>query len=215
MSTPAEQLKAKHHDAAGHNPTVEEVLDEDDIQHPPPQAIDPYPVDQNTLSDVARGKQKATSATNRPAFNITSEDAFPSLGGGKAPATNATWSRPGATTANGTGKVTNGTQHKPASALGSDQARGPSAGSVKLPGRVVETIQMFPHEMIKRSELKKPVGEVLRDINKKSKANVVARDGRDGIVIFEASGPVEAVRQALKEVVATIGSKVFSVNALY
>jgi hypothetical protein len=212
MASPAEQLKARH--AANpdhvHNPTVEEVPDEDDIQHPPPAHVDPYPPEV-TMSDVARGKQKASAAPTRPAasFNLNSEDAFPSLGLGKAPPASAPkqWRR----TDNGaTGEDPNPTYGAPPTEDDSIAAptNGASLKSVNLPGRVVERVSLLPVEITKRSELKKPIPEVLRDLNKKSKAQIVMKPGVGGNVVFEATGPQEAVRQALKDLVATVGSKV-------
>lgn len=213
----AEQLKARH---AAHNPTIEDVLDEDDIQHPPAVHVDPLSAETPTLSDVARGKQKA-GAVPRPAaaFNLNSEEAFPSLGLGKPPPAAAqTWSRKPAIGANGNGNgniPTNGSAppaqytRSPAGAPGLPaNANRPSTGSVNLPGRVVESVALTPEQITKRSELKKPIPEVLRDLNKRSKAQLVMKTGVDGKTIFEATGPREAVRQALKDVVATIGSKV-------
>ena len=79
---------------------------------------------------------------------------------------------------------------------------------VSLPGRFTERIQFAPSQLIPRQQLKKPVPDVLRDINRRSKAKVESRPGPGGVLIFEGQGPVDAVRQALKEVANQLGSKV-------
>ena len=63
-------------------------------------------------------------------------------------------------------------------------------------------------QMLPRSELKKPVSDILRDISKKSKVRLEVREGAGGVYIFEGTGNVDAVRQALKEVAQQVGSTV-------
>lgn len=86
--------------------------------------------------------------------------------------------------------------------------RGSTPSVVSLPGRFTERIQFAPSQLIPRQQLKKPVPDVLRDINRRSKAKVESRPGPGGVLIFEGQGPVDAVRQALKEVANQLGSKV-------
>lgn len=69
--------------------------------------------------------------------------------------------------------------------------------------------------MTPRSQLKKPVNDILRDINKRSKATVEMKaGGPGGVVVFEGSGPVDAVRVALKEVATQLCSKVRTLRSL-
>jgi len=215
--SPAEALKAKHA-AASHNPTLEEVVDEEDILHPPPgphhDDAEPAP-----MSDVAKGKQKAPTSKPAASLNVNSEEAFPSLGPAKPsqPAPSQTWSKkPIPSTNGGAQNTTNGPTQRP-SAPASARATGapvpalaghtPSS-MVSLPGRAVERISFAPHQITPRAQLKKSVPEVLREINKKSKATVAVREGPGGQIIFEGSGPQDAVRQALKDVANQVGSKV-------
>ena len=79
---------------------------------------------------------------------------------------------------------------------------------MSLPGRYSEQIQLHPSMMTPRNQLKKPVADILRDINKRSKANVEMKAGPGGAVVFEGTGPVDAVRVALKEVATQLCSKV-------
>lgn len=82
--TPAQKLMEQH----DHHATVEEVVDEEDIAHPPPSATAPKTEsDAPTLSEKAAGKQKAddsvapgkASSANVP-LNTASEELFPALG---------------------------------------------------------------------------------------------------------------------------------------
>ena len=80
---------------------------------------------------------------------------------------------------------------------------------MQLPGRQSEQISLPISMMTPRNQLKKPLLEILRDINKRSKAKVNMSQGAGGIVTFESTGPTsDVVRQALKEVASLLGSKV-------
>lgn len=97
-------------------------------------------------------------------------------------------------------------------ATASSQPRGGLKPRLPMPGNAVkecsERIQFTPAQLVPRNQLKKPILDVLRSINKRSKATVEMKPGLKGSLYFEGSGPVEAVRQALKEVAKEIGSKV-------
>ena len=79
---------------------------------------------------------------------------------------------------------------------------------IPIPGRHSERIQFAPSQLLPRDQLKKPLNEVLRGINKKSKATVEMKSGPSGTIIFEGTGPVDAARQALRDVAKEVGSKV-------
>ncbi|KAI9887736.1 MAG: hypothetical protein M1823_000485 [Watsoniomyces obsoletus] len=85
--------------------------------------------------------------------------------------------------------------------------RGLGPQTVSIPGRHSERITLLPREMKPRAQLKKPVPDVLREINRHSKANVQMAPGAGGAMHFDARGPVDAVRQALKDVAKELGSK--------
>ena len=98
--TPAQKLQEKHNADAIHRPTIEDVVDEEDLTHPPPsmQTSSPGPPTSQAkpttepLSEKAAGKQKAreepeTAAPNvqankQPVFDTKSEELFPALGSG-------------------------------------------------------------------------------------------------------------------------------------
>ncbi|KAL8903018.1 MAG: hypothetical protein Q9171_007539 [Xanthocarpia ochracea] len=86
--------------------------------------------------------------------------------------------------------------------------RGPSIPQyIPIPGRHSERIQFAPSQLLPRDQLKKPLNDVLRNINKKSKATVEMKSGPSGTIIFEGTGPVDAARQALRDVAKEVGSK--------
>ena len=246
-----------------HRPTVEEVEDEEDINHPPPsanlktqnndafQANAAIPMASSAaMSEKAAGKQKLqpqpqaqqrkpfdgkarTSEIKQPVLNTQSEDMFPALSTPKSTNTNmsaSAWGRkPTAVATNGSSNLISPMQSPPAgrqtstgtssplsgaatpnSSIPSSMAmgRGSIPSAVSLPGRYTERIQFAPSQLIPRQQLKKPVPDVLRDINRRSKAKVESRPGPGGVLVFEGQGPVDAVRQALKEVANQLGSKV-------
>ena len=183
-----------------------------------------------TVSAKAAGKQpvrdQPTNAAHpKPVLDTQSEDAFPALGDPKAhssaPAPSS-WSKKPAAAGKPANGVSSGTVHsisKPSSGsstpipgTGTPQSttlsqRGP-VPQMNLPGRYREQIRLHPSDMTPRSQLKKPVSDTLRDINKKSKAHVEMKAGPGGVMVFEGTGPVDAVLDALKEVATQLCSKV-------
>jgi len=213
--SPAQQLMQKHtaDDGHDHNVTVEDVVDEEDIAHPPPSGIPSVEASTEPMSEKAAGKQAETApAPKKSALDTSSEELFPALGASKARSTAAptTWSKkPAAVSANGglsNGHAANGP--KPNQASGDGPAIRGAMPQMQLPGRYTERISLAPSQLVPRTQLKKPVPDVLRDINKRSKADVKMSTGPGGAIIFEGTGPTEAVRQALKELVRELGSKV-------
>lgn len=228
----AQKLMQKHADEA-HRATIEEVPDEDDLKHgeaPKSASILESTVDSNTaeptwaqpVSAKAAGKQKAQESSpkeNGPTLDTQSHDVFPELGGAPKPQTGpamaSIWSVKKPAAANGT-PPSNGTPRAstpisgaatPTSNTGSSLPRGPP-NMISIPGRHTERIQLAPSQLLPRTLMKKPLADILKDVNKKSKANVTMTTGQGGALWFTAIGPVEACRQALKDLVEQIGSKV-------
>jgi hypothetical protein len=200
--TPAQKLMQEH----DHHVTVEDVPDEEDLVHPAPSTTTKSASDA-PLSEKAAGKQKAadTPAPKKPALNTSSEEAFPALGPVKprAQAVAPTWGKkPAAVTSTNT----NGDASSNDAAL--PIGRGPALPSMNIPGKHTERISFSPNQLTPRQQLKKPINETIRDINKRSKAKLEYKSGPGGTVIFESTGPVEAVRQTLKEIANEVGSKV-------
>lgn len=235
MLTPAQQLMEKHAAENAHVPTVEDTVDEDDILHPPPSTSPTDSTAQATappLSEKAAGKQKARDNVNESALNTQSEEAFPALGAPSArsqASTASAWGKKPAVakvTPNGTGHGVNGTASPmngssrastpasgmttPASTIASNMGlRGGSVPKMNIPGRHTERLEFAPHQLTPRNQLKRPVPDILREINRRSKAKVEMKTGPMGTYIVEAQGPnQDVVQQALKEVANQLGSKV-------
>lgn len=86
---------------------------------------------------------------------------------------------------------------------------------MSLPGKHMEQLRLAPSQMLPRNQLKKPLRDILRDISKRSKANVDMRGGPGGSIIFEGKGSVNSVREALKDVAQQVGSKVRYLSLLF
>lgn len=250
--SPAQRLQEKHAASAPRRPIVEDVVDEEDLIHPPPSSLvsrpaASTPIENKSLamSEKAAGKQKAKDEPEEPLrptvttpptvpLDTKSEDAFPALGGGPKPKNAApvsmAWGarKPlGEASAvpngiNGQGPMSSSASSRastPASgklpttstnpSVGS-QPRGPTPQHMPIPGRHSERIQFAPSQLLPRNQLKKPLQDVLRSINKGSKAKVEMKPGPNGTLIFEGTGPVDAARQALRDVAKEVGSKVSS-----
>ncbi|MCJ1478369.1 hypothetical protein MMC13_007049 [Lambiella insularis] len=214
------------------HPPPSSTVEKQHTEAPPAPVLVPAdePVAQN-MSEKAMGKQKAPQQTATPTelgtaddIGTKSEELFPPLGGGsktRAPGpTSAAWgAKKPASVGNGTSNGVNG--HAPTSSAASSRPSTPASGnltpgssnrsavpkSMSMPGRHSESVQFAPSQLIPRHQLKNPVQDVLRDINKRSKATVEMKPGPGGVICFEGKGPVDAVRQALRDVAKEVGSK--------
>ncbi|KAK3069042.1 hypothetical protein LTR53_012937 [Teratosphaeriaceae sp. CCFEE 6253] len=220
--SPAARMMKAHEESL--QPHFEEVPDED-LPQPTPSAAPSLPVTNDpsrvatpsgepNLSAKAAGKQpvREEQKASKPKFDTNSEEAFPALGGPKTqPAAAPTpWSRKPAAVAkaanmtNGTanGKAASTTSSRsgtPASGMMTPSSTAPSqGGAVQIPGRYKEAITLPYQMMTPRAQLKKPVPELLRDVNKRSKATITHRESPSGLIL-EGVGPVDAVRVGLKE----------------
>ncbi len=226
--SPAALLQRKHAQDETHRATVEEVVDEDDIEHPPPSsnaAGTSNPADgiPKPMSEKVAGKQKAQDAqpsTQPPTLDTQSEEAFPALGGAKPRAPPLWGARKPAAPKPSTNGVSNGVpqsstsssrtstpvsgMHTPVSTIQS-----PAVKSIPGIGNHVERVSFTTPQLLPTNQLKKGYGEILKDLNKRyPKANVQAIRSRDGKLHFEGKGDQAQVRQALKEVAQQVGSKV-------
>jgi hypothetical protein len=82
-----------------------------------------------------------------------------------------------------------------------------------IPGRNVETIMLPSSSILPRTQLRRPIPDIVKDINRKSRAVITMANGPGGQLKFEASGPQDKAQQALRDLVSQIGRKV-STNAL-
>ncbi|OBT59759.1 hypothetical protein VE04_00201 [Pseudogymnoascus sp. 24MN13] len=226
----AQKLMQKHE---AHNPTIEEIADEDDVnghgEAPKSTSVleaindteEAVPTWAPTASAKAAGKQKATEqpAKEKAGLDTRSHELFPELGGGKsqnAPSVASIWSgkKPAIVSSTSTNGTNGSTPHEGGSAPTSGAATPTSAstppsgpGNFSIPGRHSERISLAPNQLLPRNQMKRPLADVLKDINRKSKATVTVTTGNAGLLWFSAVGPQDACRQALKDVVEQIGAK--------
>ena len=222
----AQKLMLKHDEH--HTATIEDVPDEDDLKHgelptsssileaadeaaAPPSWTPP-------VSAKAAGKQKAEepqASAPTPSLDTQSHELFPELGSGpkpsNSPSVGGIWSGkkpPGLNGTNGS-TPTNGISagSAPTSGTATPTSRG-GPGNMAIPGRHTERISLAPSQIIPRSQMKKPLPDIIKDINKRSKATITMTTGNAGLLWFSATGPEAACRQALKDVVEQIGAKV-------
>ncbi|KAI9826550.1 MAG: hypothetical protein M1832_006146 [Thelocarpon impressellum] len=184
-------------------------------------------------ADEPRGDRAPTAAAKKD-LNTQSHELFPQLGAGlpsRAPPTVApAWavkkSSPATPTANGHppngSSAASSRASTPASGLATPASsttspalprhaqsqRGPVPQPMSIPGKHSVRITLNPQEMKTRNLLRKPRPELVKEIDRKSKANIKMTAGPGGAIHFDAEGPVEAVRQALTEVARELGSKV-------
>ena len=252
--TPAQKLQEKHAATIElPHTSVEEVVDEEDLLHPPPSAqttakesTEATPVlapAETPISAKAAGQQNAkeepdrdgekpkTKSTTGAALDTKSEEAFPALGGGPkskhATPVSTAWGtrrpvssgkaetdgvnghiRSSSTASSGISTPVSG-MLTPSSTNASVAPRGLSAPQhMPIPGRQRESVRFAPSQLKPRDQLRKPLKEILRNVNKRSKATVEMRSAPHGVIVFEGTGPIDPVRQALKEVAMEVGSKV-------
>lgn len=210
----AKKLMEQHH---VQSPTIEDEVDEADLKHseePSSSSVlegpgdGPAPGWVPPISAKAAGKRKEESpkAGSRPNLDPTSEELFPVLGGGPKTAQPTVASGWGAKLSGGsrptaTNGVPNGAS-KPSTPVALRQ----DPRKINIPGQVREDYNLKKEHILK---LKRPLSDILKDINRKSKKVTVTHSvGPDGTT-FTATGPsVEAIRQALRDVISQVGAKV-------
>ncbi|KAI0434151.1 putative RNA binding effector protein Scp160 [Xylaria sp. FL1042] len=163
-----------------------------------------------TIPAKAAGKQPGETSTG---IDTQSHEAFPELGVPKttAPKTNYPPIWAGAKgSANGN---VNGTSW---SANGTPRTTTPTSGAatptgvpppMAIPGRNVETLLLPSSSLLPRAQLKRPIPDIVKDINRKSRAVITMANGPGGQLKFEASGPQDKAQQALRDLVSQIGRK--------
>ncbi|KAI7452505.1 hypothetical protein KC351_g19323, partial [Hortaea werneckii] len=162
-----------------------------------------------SMSAKAAGKQplreeQSTAGASKSNLDTKSEEAFPALGAPKTQAAAAPtpWSKKPAAVGKAANGMSNGMANGAAASNISSRASTPMSGMVTpastapaqggkmaMPGRNSEQIVLPISMMTPPSQLKKPMRDVIRDVNKRSKANVEVRSGPAGHYTFEGTGP--------------------------
>ncbi|KAI9681790.1 MAG: hypothetical protein M1829_000535 [Trizodia sp. TS-e1964] len=158
-------------------------------------------------------------------LDIQSDELFPGLGPPKTQSTRPVASIWGAKGAPAVPMGTNGKNlatpsgspsgpSKPPKSNASSRSSTPASGvrtpapgaastrapKMSMPGKFSESIKLDQSQMIPQEKLKKPMQEIIRDINKSSKATIQMTAAPGGAICFEGKGPADAVRLALREV---------------
>ncbi|KAH8601195.1 hypothetical protein B0O99DRAFT_589266 [Bisporella sp. PMI_857] len=215
--TSAQQLMQHHNE---HFPTVEDVVDEADLKHseePKSSSVLEAPSDESApgwvppMSAKAAGKRKedAPAQGSHPNLDPASEELFPVLGGGPKPtqSTPATWGKSSGTatptTPNDTSNGISNGASTPSIAIRQDPRK------INIPGQVKEDYTLQNSQILSRKDMKKPLPDILKDINRKSKKVTVTHSSRQNDTTFTATGPSrEAVREALLQVISQVGAKI-------
>jgi hypothetical protein len=223
----AEQLRQKHTEGANasHHVTVEDAPDEE-FSHSPTEPNAAAGTEKiaswnPTMSTKAAGKQKAESQASSAPLDTGSHEVFPELGPPKTKAETGTapiWSAKNfANGQKGAGKAAvNGSSGAATPASGTSRSSpvprsangaGFSLPNVSLPGRNVESIILEPQHILSRQQLKRPLPDIIKDFNRKSRVNITMTPVQNGKIRFEAAGSQDVAQQALRDLVQQIGTK--------
>lgn len=199
----AQKLLQKHAEDP-HYATVEEVPDEDLPSKPVNDASGSWAAPMSTKS---AGKQQEPQNPKAP-LDTQSHELFPELGAPKGKSANVAPIWGAKNSANGVGTSPNGPSRSPTPASGTATPSKASTPSMFIPGRNVETVTLEPQFVLPRGQLRRPIPDILKDINRKSRANITMATASNGRLRFDATGPQEIAQQALKDLVQQIGTRV-------
>ncbi|KAL2168702.1 hypothetical protein VTG60DRAFT_6928 [Thermothelomyces hinnuleus] len=127
---------------------------------------------------------------------------FPELGGGPKPTANVApvWlaRAPGAS-APASGRASGATTPVPEAS---------TVPSLSIPGQNKEYLLLHPDDILPREQLKRPLPDIVKDFNRKSRAQIKIVPHAENMLRIEATGPKsDSTTQALKDFVGLIGAK--------
>lgn len=214
----AQRLRQEHD---SHHVTIETVPDEEDLKHAaivrreaaeaaasgPTPAAAPAASWAATPSAKAAGKQKAPEPVPASDLDTHSHELFPELGAPKKASANVApiWN---AKTGGGTNGASQPTSNGSSAPAASAPARSTAAPTLNIPGRNVSSVTLEDHQLLPRGSLKRPIPDIIKDINRKSRANVTMLPPTGSRRQFNATGPPDVAQQALRDLVQQIGAKV-------
>ena len=142
-----------------------------------------------------------------PKLDTKSHELFPELGQTKAKTSNVVPVWRAKNNANGktNGSGSGGTSTPVSSTSEPSQKATPS---MSIPGKNVESVVLDSSYIVPRTQLKRPIADIIKDINRKSRAVISMSPCAGGRLRFDATGPQEVAQQALKDLVQQIGTKV-------
>ncbi|KAK4147473.1 uncharacterized protein C8A04DRAFT_24725 [Dichotomopilus funicola] len=134
----------------------------------------------------------------------TASNDFPELGSGPKPVANVApvWlARTPEASAPGSGTAT----PAPETVAASTAATAPS---LSIPGQHKEYLLLHPDDILPREQLKRPIADVIKDFNRKSRAQIKVIPHAENMLRIEATGPKgESTTQTLKDFVGLVGAK--------
>ncbi|KAK8046612.1 hypothetical protein PG996_014676 [Apiospora saccharicola] len=161
--------------------------------------------DMNGEASTSAAERLLQQHADNPLHHVTVEDApDEDLPSGKAPVNIAPiWSAKGgisngSTPANGTPRAST-----PASGV----ATPVNVPNMSIPGRHVETVTIEPQFILPRGQLKRPIPDVVKDINRKSRAVLTTSNISNGRLRIDATGPQDKAQQAIRDLVQQIGTR--------
>lgn len=229
--TAAQRTQERH---ASHHIAPPDAFDQTLARAPSsdPQIPDERPLSQGLAEENPKEEESSLvgdlQVKQDPILDTQSTDAFPALGAGpKSQVGNrvaTAWdSKKGTSVGNDHSNRVNGSvlmsnassprASSPALSTtpaatnppGASQSYGFPIPRLILPGRHSEKIQFSPSQLRSKDQLKKPLNDIIRDINRRSRAVVRFWVAPNGTVSFEATGPVDSTRQALIDVANQVG----------
>ena len=206
----AQKLMQKHAEDTPHPVTVEDVPDVD-LPKPSNEASGSWGA---PLNSAANGNKKENKS-----LDTQSHELFPELGAPKGKAANVApiWGAKTNAASKPNGSGSNGASRSSTPAAGTPTptpARGATPPAMSIPGRNVESVTLESSFVKKRDQLRRPMADIIRDQNRKSRANITMSTASNGRLKFDATGPQDVAQQALKDLVAEIGTRVCNLGTL-
>ncbi|KFA63601.1 hypothetical protein S40285_04135 [Stachybotrys chlorohalonatus IBT 40285] len=197
----AQKLQQKHAEAP-HSVTLEDVPDE---ELPVKTSADASGSWAAPMSGKSAGKQKETPT--KSALDTQSHELFPELGAPKGKSANVApvWGAKNSASGKTNGSISNGTPNVSTPPSGAGTPSRGSTPALFIPGRNVESVTLEPQYIMPRNQLKKPIPDIIKDLNRKSRANINMSQSSNGRLRFDATGPQDVAQQALKDLVQQIG----------
>ena len=161
------------------------------------------------MSGKAAGKQKE-SRDSKSALDTHSHELFPELGAAKGKTANIApiWGAKSGADGKPNGAASKGASRSSTPASGAATPSQGAAPAMFIPGRNVETVTLEPQFIMPRGQLRRPIQDIMKDINRKSRANITMATASNGRLRFDATGPQDVAQQALKDLVQQIGTRV-------
>lgn len=162
-----------------------------------------------SAGDASAAKHKESQDDLMTALDTQSHELFPELGAskGKSASVAPVWGAKNNANGKTNGSASSGASRSSTPASGvATPSQGP-APSMLIPGRNVESVTLEPQFILPRGQLKRPIPDIIKDINRKSRANITMATAPNGRLKFDATGPQDVAQQALKDLVQQIGTR--------